>query len=290
MKCMFSLSFLVLAGSVHAQPDDTKSTIRWLTALQSANGGFVPASVKNPMPSLRVTSAAVRALHYLGAEVPKKADCIKFVDSCFDAKSGGFADTPGGKPDVFVTSVGIMAVAALKTPTEKYETALVKYLADNCKSFEDIRIAVAGLESIGKPSPLAKEWLAKIRGMQNLDGTFGKGLGQARATGGSAVAIFRLGGKIENRGKVVKAIKDGQRLSGGFGKEDSELATDLETTYRVMRAFVMLKETPPDPEGVASFVLKCRNEDGGYCVVPGQPSSVPATYYAAIIRHWLKKN
>lgn len=289
MKHLVSLSCLLAVSMVHAQSDDAKASIRWLTALQSPNGAFVPAGVKKPMPSLRVTSAAVRALHYLGAEVPKKADCIKFVDSCFDAKSGGFADTPGGKPDVFVTSVGIMAVAALKMPTEKYESALVKYLAENCKSFEDVRIAVAGLESIGKPSPRAKEWLAQVRDMQNPDGAFGKGLGQARATGGAAVAILRLGGKIENRDKVVKAIKDGQRLSGGFGDGSSELATDLETTYRVMRAFVMLKETPPDPEGVASFVLKCRNADGGYCVVPGQPSSVPATYYAAIIRHWLKK-
>jgi hypothetical protein len=49
----------------------------------------------------------------------------------------------------------------------------------------------------------------------------------------------------------------------------------------------MLKAKPGNVEGVRSFVAKCRNADGGYAVAPGQPSSVNATYFAAIITHWL---
>jgi hypothetical protein len=82
---------------------------------------------------------------------------------------------------------------------------------------------------------------------------------------------------------------DGQRQNGGWGKDDSEIASDLETTYRVMRCFVMLKARPANVEGVRSFVAKCRNEDGGYGVAPAQPSSVSGTYFAAIITHWLKQ-
>jgi hypothetical protein len=109
----------------------------------------------------------------------------------------------------------------------------------------------------------------------------------ARDTGGSVVTVLRLGGKTSDR--CVKVLKAGQRQNGGYGKADSDSASDLETTYRVMRCFVMLKARPDNVEGVRSFVAKCRNADGGYGVAPGQPSSVGGTYFAAIITHWLKQ-
>jgi prenyltransferase beta subunit len=80
-------------------------------------------------------------------------------------------------------------------------------------------------------------------------------------------------------------LKKGQRADGGFGKEQSK-TSDLETSYRVMRAFVMLKDKP-DVERCRSFVAQCRNPDRGYGVAPGQTSSVAATYFASIILHWL---
>ena len=43
----------------------------------------------------------------------------------------------------------------------------------------------------------------------------------------------------------------------------------------------------PDAERVRKFIASCRNDDGGYGVTPGQPSTVSGTYYAAIILHWL---
>ena len=59
------------------------------------------------------------------------------------------------------------------------------------------------------------------------------------------------------------------------------MASDLESTYRVMRCFMMLKSNPERLEGLRTFIAKCRNEDGGYGVAPGQPSSAAGTYYAA---------
>jgi hypothetical protein len=112
-----------------------------------------------------------------------------------------------------------------------------------------------------------------------------KGAGQARDTGGAVVAVLRLGGKVEHRDKVLEALKAGQRDDGGYGKADAK-GSDLETTYRVLRAFHMLKDRP-DAEKVRKFVAKCRNEDDGYGVMPGQPSAVGGTYFASIILHWL---
>ena len=273
---------------------DIRTTIAFVQKLQTSSGGFLPGpAVKGKMPTLRATSAAIRALKYLEPgkmiAIPKKEMAAKFVASCFDKDSGGFADTPGGKPDVFSTAVGLMAVVELKMPLADYQDSAVKYLSENSKSFEDIRIAVAGLEAIKQDSPRASAWLEQVEKMRNPDGTYGKELGRARDTGGAVVAVLRLKGKVTDLKQVLKVLKEGQRLNGGYGKADSELASDLETTYRVMRAFVMLKTRPDDVEGIRSFFAKCRNEDGGYAVAPGEPSTVAGTYFAAIIRHWLEK-
>jgi len=278
-------------AAVSAQDADIKSTIAYVQSLQANTGGFI-AQAPQPnirlAPNLRSTSAAVRALYYLGGDVPNKDACKKFVDSCYDSASGGFANLPGGEPDVFTTAVGLMAVVRLDMPLDKYADRASDFLSKNSKGFEDIRIAAAGFENMKRQPPNARDWLELISKMRNPDGTYGKDATLARDSGGTAVTELRLGGKLSNRENVVKAIKDGQRPNGGYGKETNPFAADLETTYRVMRAFMMLKESPADAEGVRSFVLKCRNEDGGYGMTPGETSTVGATYFATIIRHWLK--
>src|SRR5262249_46939362 len=154
--------------------------------------------------------------------------------------------------------------------------------------FEDIRIAVAGFESLGQPSPRAKQWLEQVNKLFSADGTAGKGDGVARETGSVAVSVLRLGGELKDRKRILAALVEGQRKDGGYGKQGAA-ASDLETTYRVMRAFVMLKARPKDVEGVRKFVARCRNADAGYGVAPGQESTVGVTYFAGIILHWLGK-
>ncbi|MSQ94246.1 MAG: hypothetical protein EXR98_06780 [Gemmataceae bacterium] len=281
---------LLPALSADAGEPAVKQTIKYVQNLQTATGGFRPFDVKDEaievLPTLRATSAAMRALKYFGGDLPNKDLCAKFVESCYDAESGGFADMPKVKPDVFSTAVGLMATDSKNHG--KYASGAIKYFNANARSFEEIRIAVAGLETIAEKSPKYADWIKEVTKLQNEDGTFGKSPGLARATGGSVVALLRMGAKPADSERVLKVIKDGQRRNGGWGKEDSAIASDLETTYRVMRCFVMLKSRPDNVEGVRSFVAKCRNADGGYAVAPGQPSNISGTYFAAIILHWLK--
>jgi len=204
----------------------------------------------------------------------------------FDMSSGGFGDYPGAAPDVTSTAVGLMAVVELKLPADAYRAAAVRYLADQVKTFEEIRIAAAGLEAIGERPGAADAWLEQIAKLRRPDGAYGMGDDLARSTGGAIVAVLRLGGKIDHRDKLLQVLKVGQRADGGYGKESGK-TSDLESTYRVLRAFVMLQDKP-DAERCRSFVAKCRNPDGGYGVAPGEASSVGATYFAAIILHWLK--
>ena len=273
--------------------DEKKDTLRFLTSLQQSDGGFVagPAEPRRdtvPKSSLRATSAAVRAIKYLGGEVPNKEKSLVFVKSCYVPASGAFLDTPGGKADLTATSIGMMAMAALQPDFALDKSA--RHLAENARTFEERRLAVAGMEAAGRFAPEVKEWLAAIEQTRNPDGTYGTGDAAVRDTGGVVAMILRSGGQLsdEHRRRVVAALRDGQRPDGGFGKADAT-TSDMESTYRVMRAFHLLKEKPNDVGKLRAFVARHRNADGGYGTAPGHASSVGGTYYAAVIGYWLEK-
>jgi hypothetical protein len=290
---LFVLAVVVVPARAGRTGTDRKLSIRYLQELQTDAGGFLSAAIKPNVrmtPTLRATTSAVRALHYFGGEAKDPKAAAGFVARCFDPATGGFADTPGGKADVFATAVGLMAVVELNMPKDKYVPAGTKFLATHARSFDDIRIAVAGFEAVKAANPAAEQWIAQVRGMQNPDGTITHGKGQARATGSAAVALLRLGTKLEHPDAVLKALKAGQRGDGGFGKADAD-TSDLETTYRVMRCFHMMKATPDRVDALLTFVERCRdNTTGGYGVAPGQAPNVSGTYYAAIVQRWLRKD
>src|SRR5207244_7616321 len=95
------------------------------------------------------TNGAVRALKYLGFPMLKgeREKHAAFVLKCYDPKTGAFAEM-GGKPDVAITSIGVMAAAELGIPHEKYAKAM-DYLKENAKTFEEVRIGAAAVEAWG---------------------------------------------------------------------------------------------------------------------------------------------
>jgi prenyltransferase beta subunit len=282
----FGIVLVFVVAPIHGQtPEQKKATIAYLQKLQNKDGGFRPSAAVETS-SLRATSSALRALKYFGGEVPDRAAAADFVKKCHDKASGGFADEPGGKPGVAVTAVGLMALVELKIPTEAYETGAIKYLDENVKTFEDIRIAVAGFEAIDKKGPENEKWIEQVRKMRNTDGSFGKGDEVARDTGGATVALLRMGAKDLDSKRVLHFLDHGQRNDSAFGKA-GVVGSDLETTYRVMRCYQMIKERPDSTSKLRAFVAKCRNDDGGYGVAPGEKSAIGSTYFAAIILHWL---
>jgi prenyltransferase beta subunit len=294
MRPTLILAVLLTPAPLLGQTADEKAaSVKFLAALQQPDGGFAagadnPAAAAAPQSSLRATSAAVRAIKYLGGEVPNKDKVAAFVKSCYSADPGAFADRPKGKPDVNLTAIGIMAAAELVLDFDFGPP--VKYLAANAKTFEERRLAAGGMEAAKLIDPVIKDWLADIEKGRNLDGTYGKGDGQARETGSVTAMIYRSGGQLsdEHRKAVVATLRAGQRPDGGFGKADAK-GSDMETTYRVMRAFHWLKEKPNDVPKLKEFIAKHRNGDGGYSTAPGQRSAVGGTYYAAIVGYWLEK-
>ena len=74
-----------------------KQTIAYVQKLQTSTGGFTsipPAPNIRIAPTLRATSAAVRALHYLGGTIPDKPAAVKFVERCWNPATGGSPTLP----------------------------------------------------------------------------------------------------------------------------------------------------------------------------------------------------
>jgi poly(3-hydroxybutyrate) depolymerase len=178
-----------------------------------------------------------------------------------------------------------MAVAEMKIATEAMINGAIRYFSENAKSFEDIRIAVAGLEAVAKPSPDFAAWTAQVEKDRNPDGTWGQGPGRFRDTGGAAAALLRMGVKLEKAEAVVAALRAGQRPDGAWSKSDA--GSDLEATYRIMRALFMLKEAP-DLARLRGFLARCRRSDGAYAAQPGAEADPSGTYYATTILRWVR--
>lgn len=292
--------FCVLVASVPciatAQPltaEQKSETLKWVLKQQDPKGGFYPGptseNAARTKPGLRATSSAVRVIRYLGAEIPNRDKNRDFVLACYDAKTGGFAE-PGGQPDVAITSVGVMAAVELGIPHDKFGKSL-DYLQEHAKTFEEVRIAAAAVEAWG-----VKDCPFKLTPWQDAANkyvmSFPKEMtivdlqdGESREWGSVMAFNLRLD-LVKPMVYESTLLLVGQRNDGGWSKK-GEKASDLESTYRVMRALMLLKAKPKNILAVRKFVDSHRNKDGGYGAKLAEPSSVSGTYYAVIINKWL---
>ncbi|MFO0802345.1 MAG: prenyltransferase/squalene oxidase repeat-containing protein [Gemmataceae bacterium] len=298
----FAIALLILTPAfasaqteeIDRQIKQKLGAIRFVHLLENPNGGFA-SGPKDMQVSLKATSAAVRSLKYLTGKkaieaIPHPKLTTSYVLSCYDAKSGGFADAPGGKPDLYTAAVGIMAAVELEIPKDKYAKCM-EYLKENAKSFEDVRIAGAAVEAWGvKDCGFdLKPWLDIAANQLADDGTAGKDEAIPRETASVIALQLRLGvpeKQLKNSNKLDDVLQAGQWKDGGYGRAGAK-GSDLESTYRVMRAFMLLKERPKNREAMRAFIEKCRNPDGGFGVKPGDASTVAGTYFATIITKWM---
>lgn len=304
MRLSFAL-VLLLPSVSFAQTDEmvkaverdqaAKRTAKWVLGCEAPGGGFYlapqdPKDDAKTQPSLRATNGAVRALKYLGFPLLKgeREKHAAFVLKCYDPKTGAFAE-PGGKPDVATTSIGVMVAMELGVPKEKIAKAM-DYLKENAKTFEEVRIGAAAVEAWGvKDCPFkVSDWfeIAKAdfpRMVPHMND------GGARAIGSIAAFVRRLNLQKDNDAKpaaVAKLMDDGQLADGGWNRQGAK-AADIESTYRVMRAFMLLGEKPKGAAKLREFIAAHRNNDDGYATKPGDKSSMSGVYYCVIVSKWL---
>ena len=120
----------------------------------------------------------------------------------------------------------------------------------------------------------------------------GEGAGGGGGFAAGGVDALDEGDAVEDAGAAAGGgfeLEPGDGVGvddGGFGEAKAEVS-DLGSTYRVMRALMLLKEKPKDVAALRKFVTSCRNSDGGYGVTAGAPSSMSGVYYATIVSKWL---
>jgi prenyltransferase beta subunit len=307
------LLLLLLTTSLAADDQKRDPMIeQYLKSVSSAQGGYRPYD-PNPaeiliQPTLSATSSGVRAENYLFGEIARRKDHAAFVRSCFAEGEGGFSQTPKGKVDVASTAIGLMAAAELGIDSKELISKSVEYLVKNAKTFEERRIAAAGFEAVKQFPEVTKEWIVELRKTANPDGSYGEGPTKGRSTGGAIAFILRLNGELspEERKAAVSTLQSAQQADGAFIGADGK-TTDLEATYRIMRAFYLLKEKPKDLKKLNEYLLSCQSEDGGFGPKPAtkgsgnrfgedgdsnyrvaSKSTVSATYYYASISKWIK--
>lgn len=300
MRTPLTLAVLFLvpsAGAARSPRDravEVTETVRFLLKLHDAGSGGFKADAA-ARPGLRATSGAVRALKYLGHPVDgaMKDKAAAFVMSCYDPSTGGFADAPGGKPDVPTTCIGVMAAVELEVPREKFRKAM-DFIQATAKTWEEVRLGAAAVEAwgIGKNPPFdVKPWFemaqAHVRNAEYPRDPIDGGAREAGSVGAMWLRLADANPETKyNTRKLHQTLDAGQRPDGGWGKKGAA-GSDLETTYRVMRAYHLMDEKPKDVAKLREFIGKCRNADGGYGTKPGEKSGVSGVYYTAIVTKWL---
>ncbi len=274
----------LLAPAVYAQtPEQLDQTAHHFASLQNPDGGF--ALAEGQPSSLGSTSSAIRILKYVGGSIPNPSSCRAYVKSCFDPQTGAFNTQPGsGETSAATTAVGLMAVSELRIAEPEMTAKAVAYLGEHAKSFDEVRIAVAGLEAVNAKPPKPEAWYEIVTAGRNDDGTWGSGDNRAFDTGGRAVALLRMGRELKHRDAILQALRDGQHSGGGWGDGGP---SNLPATYRVMRAFFMMDEQP-NLDALRSFIARCRNDDGTYSTTPDQKNK-NGTYYATIVLWWSRQ-
>jgi hypothetical protein len=279
--------WLFVPVTVAAEEDFRPAALRYVAALQDpATGAFRPTA--SGQPGLRATSGGVRATKYLGGTLAHKDKVAAYLLECYHPDTGGFAE-PGSQPTVPTTAVGIMAAIDLDIPRSQFAKAMT-YLQANAKSFEEVRIGAGAVEAWGVADcPFDLDPWTEIVGQHyaRLGGIPTGRDGGAREAGSIAAYYLRLGQPLPPGTAALQVMRDGQLPDGGWGQAGAT-TSDAETTYRVMRAFMLMKKPPTDPAGVRKFLASCRNPDGGFGVRPGEPSSISGVYFAAIISKWLE--
>jgi hypothetical protein len=236
------------------------------------------------------TSAAVRTLAKLRSEIPHRQKVEKYLLEKRDAQSGGFAEV-GAQPNVVVTSVAILGAVDLGIKKELL-TPSILYLAKQAKTFEEVRIAAAAVEAWDVNTKLInlQEWEKIIHeeGHQVPPKDLDAKNGLARSAGSIIACRLRLGIPVDkdSKNQIMKVLLDGQREDGGWGQYHQR-NSDLETTYRVMRALHLLKIKPKNIEDLKNYLGKHRHESGGYGATPGAAPRINTTYYVTMIAHWL---
>ena len=173
---LLTTACVLVLGNAQAQDPGRQATVAYIHTLQADNGGFKADSTDKNGPSLRSTTSAVRGAPSFRRSSRQPAGMSTICRRLPRWPNRRLRGRTQGQNRRGLDSIGLMAIKALGMPAGKYGPGANKYLTEQVVSFEDIRIAAAGLESIDAKSSKNQAWLDMVLKMRGSDGTFGAGL------------------------------------------------------------------------------------------------------------------
>lgn len=263
---------------------EKEKAILFLQLLQQQDGGYA-GQLSNPVSKLQDTLSSIKALKLLDSAPANVSKTVEFLYSCYDNKSGSFADQPGNKVSVFSTASALIALQDLETKDLLKEVLpmAMEFIADNATSPADHFMRIAAFEECKLPPPAPKEAISFFYSIRQKDGSFGD---STFLNAISCAAILRAGEKIENTQSIVQTILNAQHSDGSFHGENGE--TDLMTTYAAMRTLVLL-DVPPNLSALKEYLFSLHHEQGGFGVKPNDPASAGGTYQVISIFKWIEE-
>lgn len=260
-------------------------TLRYIESLRDPASRVYKVTAEGK-PNLRAINGAVKAIKLLGGQVTDGQKLQEFVIRCYEPTTGAFAEEPGGHVTLTATSVGIITAVGIGLPKDRFRKAL-DHLKAKATVWEDVRLAGAAVEAWGvKDCPIDLTGWDAIADQAGESAVGGPREGGARDVGGVVAFKLRLGRELPAKEAVAGFLKTGQRQDGGWAKPGAD-ESDLESSYRVMRALHLLK-AKPEASALRAFLASCRKPDGGYSVTPKGPASMSGVYYATMIESWLR--
>ncbi|RVE91071.1 ankyrin repeat domain-containing protein [Sinorhizobium meliloti] len=256
-------------------------TICFLRALQREDGGYVDNETQ-AASGLQDTVSALKALRLLCAGPKELQKAFGYVLSCAN-DAGGFAREPDGAPGAYWTAFGLIALRELgEIETLRAAAARhAQFMYQNATSAPDYFMVIAAHEECGVLGSIPEAAISFFQSQVNEEGTFG---GSVHANAIACSALLRSGSEINTPEPIIRGLLSAQRPDGGFAEVGN--ASDLLTTYLVMRALLLLNAAPNLGE-LRRYIRKLSVTSGGYASTIGGTPSASATYQSHCILQWI---
>jgi prenyltransferase beta subunit len=250
----------------------------------------------NHAPSAFGTHHCVANLRALGGAPEEPAQVAEWLRHT-QARSGAFADYPGGPADVLNTYLVVNALQLIGEGGPVRPDACVDFLRQ-CQNddggfgvvpgfLSDLfhtNLAVVALHSLGAaprdPDGCARYLIAAA----NPDGGYGERVGTPsdtysvyRAVGTLAV----LGRELPDPRGAIQFVQRCQGPGGGFRNDLSSRET-LIATYHAVAALFLLGVRPGRPDDCRRWLASCQTPDGSFSIVPGVSSGTIDEGFAAV--------
>ncbi len=268
-------------------------TATYITERQNPDGGY--SFAQGAESSAADTYYALASLRLLGVSPARPGDTARFLqrlqrsDGSFDSIAVAFFVTAGLQHLNAAPGYDVLPYLI----SLQGENGIFGGLQADCETsseLEQTHLALEVLQLVGHKPPLERT-CHTVLGLQNPDGSFGRGGYSTLAGTWHALAILTAG---QRAGLALPAalryVRQCEDPSGGFRRspDSRDGYRVVDDTYFGCRCLALAHAQPRYPAATLKAIAQLRNANGGFRRSPFLGiATFEATYYAVAASHWL---